>query len=447
MLTNRYLPSLFIGVFSIFPVSGAAADLTITGNSLKPVTITPDKSTGLDKIYVLYSMQGVTLSYRASSERVVWYRYSNLGGGFAEEVPSRLENGISTLETTEGDMGYIIEDGDTRSYFWVVDYLPKRCELRSVELSPESGCDETILDIDASAAPIVFYTINGQRRVLSRDINIDYYSLSWDPNTEQYIQGELKKTVESIDGDVRITPPVYCSTSFTVSGDRFLKFWNWEEQIESEVVQPIAVAVETTATQSEAPESDLESNIINSNDTELGGSAPAEITFRAYVTDAVIHHEWQMARDPEFEVLDNRITQQDLTYTFINEGTYYIRYIGSNADGSCEAFSDTYTVNIGESQLICPNAFSPNGDGINDIWRIAYRSLLDFKCWIFDRNGKQIYYYDNPDGGWDGKGAKPGVYYYVIQATGADGKKYKKSGDINIIKYVGGTSSNNPVVN
>ena len=34
-----------------------------------------------------------------------------------------------------------------------------------------------------------------------------------------------------------------------------------------------------------------------------------------------------------------------------------------------------------------------------------------------------------------GRSVKPGVYYYVIQALGADGKKYKKSGDINILNY------------
>ena len=94
---------------------------------------------------------------------------------------------------------------------------------------------------------------------------------------------------------------------------------------------------------------------------------------------------------------------------------------------------------IGASDLRIPNAFSPNDDGINDIWKVGYRSLIDFKCWIFDSKGTQLYQFDDPSGGWDGKyrgkTVKPGVYYYVIQASGADGKKYKKSGDINILNY------------
>lgn len=141
-----------------------------------------------------------------------------------------------------------------------------------------------------------------------------------------------------------------------------------------------------------------------------------------------------------------RFNEQDLEYTFTEEGVTYVRYIGSNSDGSCETYGDTYTISIGASDLKIPNAFSPGDDGINDIWKVAYRSLLDFRCWIFDRNGNQMYHYDKPEGGWDGKYkgkyVKPGVYYYVIQATGADGKKYKKSGDINIIRYKGNGSEN-----
>ncbi len=426
---------------SFLPINVVAADLSFSGNSLRPVSVNPDKNTGLDKIYVLYSVDGVSASIRTSSSKVTWYRYSSLGGGYAEEVGSTLQNGVSTLAQLEGDMGYIIEDGDSRYYFWIVDYGPKRCNLRSVKMSSESGCDDTILDIDGDAEPLVYYTINGQRKVLSRDIQVDYLNINWDQDSESFLQSETQKTLESITGPVRISPPIYCQTAFIVSGDRFLRQWNWEESIESSVCEPVAVMVETTATQTEPPESDLASNVITSGDTELGGSAPAEITFRAYGSDAVIHHEWQFSTDPEFEILDNRVTQQDLTYTFLNEGAYYVRYVGSNADGTCEAFGDTYTVTIGESQLLCPNAFSPNGDGVNDIWRVSYRSLIDFKCWIFDRYGKQVYHFDSPDGGWDGKNAKPGVYYYVIQATGADGKKYKKSGDINVLRYVGGKSS------
>lgn len=152
-----------------------------------------------------------------------------------------------------------------------------------------------------------------------------------------------------------------------------------------------------------------------------------------------------MATDEEFENITYRINEQDFNYTFTEEGTVYVRFIGSNSDGSCEAVGDTYTVSIGASELQIPNAFSPNDDGINDMWKVSYRSLLDFHCWIFDRNGHQLFEFTDPSSGWDGKHngktVSPGVYYYVITATGSDGKRYKQSGDINIIRYKGGKST------
>ena len=112
MILQRHLPKYIIGVSSLLPLSGIAADLSFSGNSLRPVTVTPDKATGLDKIYVLYSVSGVTFSYHPATDRVTWYRYSNLGGGYAEEVSSHIVNGVSILDSAEGDMGYIIEDCD-----------------------------------------------------------------------------------------------------------------------------------------------------------------------------------------------------------------------------------------------------------------------------------------------------------------------------------------------
>lgn len=66
------------------------------------------------------------------------------------------------------------------------------------------------------------------------------------------------------------------------------------------------------------------------------------------------------------------------------------------------------------------------------------------------RYGHQLFHFNDPSKGWDGKYkgklVKSGVYYYVIQARGADGRKYKKSGDINIINYKQtATPGTNPV--
>ena len=83
--------------------------------------------------------------------------------------------------------------------------------------------------------------------------------------------------------------------------------------------------------------------------------------------------------------------------------------------------------------------FSPGtSTGVNDAFRVAYKSLVNYKIWIFNRWGNELYHSTNPTQGWDGKKSgkyvPPGVYFYVIEATGSDGVKYNKKGSINILR-------------
>lgn len=416
-----------------------AQKISINNTTLNVLEYDADKSTGLDKIYVAYDLTNATINYRSDNPYTVkWFRYSNLGGAFAEELSTiEVENGSSILKNPKGDYGYIIEDNDTRYYFWLVEYKDKRFQINSIEEAPVQDCDYTIINIDGFGSPIHYFTINGQQRTLSREIELMYETQEWEPDATEYIQETKTKLLESLSSEISLNPPAYCTSYVRIFGDRFLKAWNWEQTKESNVFAPYSVAVSTSAKQ-ESSESE-DSNQIKAEGTGLGGSAPAQILFTAYTTEGVLHDEWQMSRSPEFSDIEYRFSVKDLEYTFTDEGVYYLRYIGSNSDGSCEAISDTYTVSIGASELLCPNAFSPDGDGVNDEWKVSYRSLLEFKCWIFDRAGHQLAYFDNPEQGWDGKkGGKAvgtGAYYYVIQALGSDGKKYKLNGDINIIRH------------
>lgn len=129
-----------------------------------------------------------------------------------------------------------------------------------------------------------------------------------------------------------------------------------------------------------------------------------------------------------------------MNYVFNKEGMFYVRFMASNAAGDCDYYSPVYEVSIGDSDIKCPNAFSPgSSEGVNDIWKVSYKSIINFECHIFNRWGVQVSHFTDPSQGWDGKYkgklVPAGVYYYVIKATGADGKEYNLRGDINIINY------------
>ena len=364
----------------------------ISGDDLKTIVVNPEKNTGLNKIFVIYDITRVTATYTTDSgNRPIWYRYSNLGGGYAEEIKGIEYSGnMSTLANVEGDMGYIIEDGDDRYYCWVVDYKKHRLDLTGVVVNSEQDCGSTHLLLTGIGEPIKYYTINGQQRILDQQIQVIYNTLEWSDDLKVWNQIEVVKTLESYDNSIHITPAPLCNTTFTVRGDCFLEQWNWIEEVESETFNTNSVDVVTDA---EQIQSDNEkSNQISSGSTgDLGGSAPADITFYAYRTDAIIHNEWQMTDDPEFENILYRFTTQDFNYVFTEEGTLYVRFVGSNSDGSCEVYGDTYTITIGASELKCPNAFSPNAsEGVNDEWKVSYKSIIEFECWIFNRWGVEV---------------------------------------------------------
>lgn len=454
IISSIKMSAAFLSAIIAF-TTAYASPVEIASGSFRTITAEPDRDSGLNEIFIVYGDEPVSVSYTSSSSATPkWYRYSNLGGGYAEEMADiSIDGNVSSLSDAEKDMGYIIEDNDNRYYFWIVDYSRHPFALTAVSVSEESGCDQTVLNVEGSGDEIHYYGINGRRFTLDREIEVNYFNLEWSDEQSNFIQTRQTKLAESISHQIFITPPAYCNTAFTVAGDRFLKEWGIEQSLTSASYIPVAVDCQTKAEQTSDSENE-NSNQIKGGTEGLGGSAPAEIDFSAFVTDAVIHTEWQMSRDPEFQNIDYRLSGQELDFTFRDEGTVYVRFVGSNSDGSCETYGETYTVNIGASELKCPNAFSPGAsEGVNDEWKVSYRSIVEFECWIFDRYGTQMYHFSDPQGGWDGKYkgklVSPGVYYYVIKAKGADGKNYKRSGDINIIRSKGrkGTSSGENAAN
>lgn len=428
---------LLIIIFSLLAViSAMAGSVTFQGNNKRVLNEKPEASTGLNDVFVLYNTNGVSITYNASTtQQVTWYRFNNLGGGFAEQINGVVTNGkTSTLSNVESDMGYIVEEGTTRYYFWIVDYSRHYFDIDALNISSEQECDRVVLNPIGKADAIKYYTINGQAKELNREVVLTYTSLAYDENSSNYNPIEVTETYSSLGETIRAAAPL-CDTQFTLVGDKFLEAWGEAQAVSSSIFTTQAVDAHTTAIQT-LRDADNEKK----EETALGGSAPVEIEFAAAVTDAVIFTEWQFARDADFVNITLRISDPVTTHTFREQGTTYVRFVASNNAGSCEYYSETYEVFIGESSIECPNAFSPEATpGTNDEWKVSYKSIISFECHIFNRWGIQVAKLTDPSQGWDGKhGGKyvpSGVYYYVINAIGADGRKYDLKGDINIIKY------------
>ena len=106
--------------------------------------------------------------------------------------------------------------------------------------------------------------------------------------------------------------------------------------------------------------------------------------------------------------------------------------------------SDSTTVLT--STLVVPNAFSPNNDQINDVFKVkSYQNIVEFHAYIFNRWGQKLYEWTNINEGWDGtyrgNDVKQGTYFVLVKAKGADGETYNIRKDVNLLRgFSEGTS-------
>lgn len=117
------------------------------------------------------------------------------------------------------------------------------------------------------------------------------------------------------------------------------------------------------------------------------------------------------------------------------ENTTEYTIIVENEDG-CTA-SDNITIFV-QYDYALPNVFSPNGDGINDIFQVQAEFIIALELSIFDRWGERIYSSSDMRSGWDGtihgKTAEIGTYNYIAKTTGIDGIQSVKTGTLILLR-------------
>lgn len=151
--------------------------------------------------------------------------------------------------------------------------------------------------------------------------------------------------------------------------------------------------------------------------------------------------------NPPVDIKDNEVASN--TVSTDNKNTDPVISI-SSADEKHENISspavDTENFNTSKSNTnesfdwgVIPNAFSPNADGKNDVFKITNPNIETIKVTIMDRNGKQVHEWTGINGFWDGKDINgndlpKGVYYYFIFATSTEGEAWKTKGTITLLR-------------
>lgn len=125
-------------------------------------------------------------------------------------------------------------------------------------------------------------------------------------------------------------------------------------------------------------------------------------------------------------------------YTVQQAGTYIVTALLDGCEGS-----DTITISEQDCRckLLVPNAFSPNADGLNDLFSI-YLGCGDvpvkYRISIYNRWGARVFNSYKPDQSWDGsvngQPADAGTYFYTIDYEDRKGNPFSRKGDVALIR-------------
>lgn len=424
---------LFIGILTVLAVK---AQYEVSGGTAMVYEYERDLSnTNISKVYIINGLSGATIKYESTSASVRFYYYTqSLSDNVsvpAGDISTITSGGRTTyiISNLLDSKGYYAIDGETKKAAWIIDYSQHHPVLNSIDpIEDLDRCDNLKLMLNKSD-DLFFYGTSGIRRQVRREYTIEYNDLRWSETEKKFDTESIRET--NISGNEPIIDAPLMSTEFTLKGDQFAEYFGLNISVISTMYEAKAVETHIVAEQEKADGSFTE---------ELGGSAPAKISFYGYANEPVAYYyDWYIYKKEGNNLGEpiTRYTDRDFYYTFDQSGEFVVKLEVASQESACTS-THQIEFKITESELDIPNFFSPGSSGMNNEFRVHHKSIIKFKCTIFNRWGVKLHQFNDPDKGWDGKYkgkyVNPGVYYYVIEATGADGERYKKMGDINILR-------------
>lgn len=421
-----------VSLFNTYSFAGFTANGGLSG---KPYTLQPPVSSGLDKVFVFNGKQNASVTFEtASPEKWVWHKYITDPAVSTVVNPAdiSLNSNSATLTNIDLDCGYYLEnEGGLRQYIYVTRYT--LMTLKDIQFLDEGDkCSLVTLKVSVDEPDLFYYNTSGIKKNIQRVYSVSWNTSEWNQTNEIFESKIVNDKIEDISFNWSAPAPL-SDTYFTVSGDQFAEFFGIDKSVKSQLYKAVAVKAYPSATLKER----TAQNEIDKSTGELTGSAPLDISFKSNPSEAVRLVEWLIYKPNDTSGDYIRFTDTDLDYSFKEFGKYTVKLMVSSS-ASC-VDSALFYPQVNEFFLDCPNFFTPRSTpGENDEFRVAYRSVVSFKGVIVNRWGNVLFEWNDPALGWDGKykgkHVSPGVYFYVIEATGSDGKKHMFRGDINLLE-------------
>lgn len=413
----------------------SSAQLTFEGAASTKVEVVAPGA-GIN-VYMVYPQDGsFTLRIEGKSTDII-KSYKQQADEYEAVMGATFSNGVWNIPNAPLDRGYIVERTIPSEvfYFWLVDYrrYPIPTEGLSIFYAPEAPCQQVQITASTPFQDFYCFSPKGDLIPIKRKFIVHFDDLFYDATQKKFIPKETTLQVEQKEGRLSFISSLK-NTTYSVKGDDYTELLGIQQKVvTTPTLAPNRLEIH--------PHYKLNGKEVEGWGKEL--SAPVELQMEAIVNaPSSTLVSWrivqgnQVSKDAPIVMQYNGLST---VHRFDQAGGYTVILEASSQTATCQVAAEPVTLYIQTSQLEVPNAFSPNSSpGVNDIFRVVHKSIVKFEASIFNEWGNLLYRWNDPNEGWDGtyngRWVEGGVYYYIIRAEGADGKKYDLKGHINILQ-------------